>query len=77
MGTAGVPEAYPVLFNRGSNFCGGGGGGGRVSNWSSYPKYSNGKVWANIIEPDQMPQNAASDQGLHYLLPYSNFRHLR
>ena len=24
-------------------------------------------IWANSVDPDQMPQNAASDQGLHCL----------
>ena len=29
--------------------------------------YSDRQVWANSIDPDQMLQNAASDQGLHCL----------
>ena len=34
-----------------------------------YSKYSNRWVWANSVDPDQTPQNAASDQGLHCLSP--------
>ena len=34
-----------------------------------YPKFWNRLAIANIVDPDQMPQNAASDQGLH-CLPY-------
>ena len=26
-----------------------------------------GQAWANCVDPDQMPQNVASDQGLHCL----------
>ena len=33
-----------------------------------YPKYSQRQVWANSVDPDQMPQNVASDLGLHCLL---------
>ena len=32
-----------------------------------YAKYSDRAVWANSVDPDQTPQNAASDQGLHCL----------
>ena len=32
-----------------------------------YPKCSNSQAWANSADPDQMPQNVASDQGLHCL----------
>ena len=32
-----------------------------------YYKYCHRQSWANSVEPDQTPQNAASDQGLHYL----------
>ena len=32
-----------------------------------YSKYSDRQVWANSVDPDQMLQNAASDQGLHCL----------
>ena len=35
--------------------------------YSNNPKYRDRQAWANIVDPDQMPQNAASDQGLHYL----------
>ena len=31
-----------------------------------YPKHSDQHVWANSVDPDQMPRNVASDQGLHY-----------
>ena len=30
-----------------------------------YPKYSGWRALANSVDPDQMPQNVASDQGLH------------
>ena len=33
----------------------------------SYPKYWDRQVWVNSADPDQMPQNVASDQGLHCL----------
>ena len=33
------------------------------------PKYWDRRAFANSVDPDQMPQNAASDQGLH-CLPY-------
>ena len=32
-----------------------------------YHKYSDRQAWANSIEPDEMPQNAASHLGLHWL----------
>ena len=28
-----------------------------------YPKYSDRQIWANSVDPDQTPHNAASDQG--------------
>ena len=31
------------------------------------PKYWDRQAWANSVDPDQMPQNAASYQGLHCL----------
>ena len=31
------------------------------------PKYWDRQAWVNSVDPDQMPQNAASDQGLHRL----------
>ena len=31
------------------------------------PKYWNKQAWANSADPDEMPQNAAFDQGLHCL----------
>ena len=33
-----------------------------------YPKYSNRRTLANSADPNQTPQNAASDQDLHSLL---------
>ena len=33
----------------------------------AYLSYSERQVWANIVDRDQMPQYAASDQGLHCL----------
>ena len=64
-----LPVAYPGFSNGG-----GGGGGGvqhflEVSDGSSYLKYSNRKVKANSLDPNQTPQNAASDPGL-YCLPH-------
>ena len=32
-----------------------------------YPKYSDRNVFANNVDPDQTPQNAVSDLGLHCL----------
>ena len=32
-----------------------------------YPKYSDRQACANSVDPDQTPQNAASDQGLRCL----------
>ena len=32
-----------------------------------YAKFTDRLAWANSVYPDQTPQNAASDQGLHYL----------
>ena len=36
--------------------------------------YLGGQAWANSVDPDQMLQNAASDQGLHYLPLIQHFR---
>ena len=33
------------------------------------PKYWDRQAFANSVDPDQLPQNVASDQGLH-CLPY-------
>ena len=30
------------------------------------PKYWDRQAWANSVDPDQMPQNVASDQGPHF-----------
>ena len=41
------------------------------------PKYWDRLAWANSVDPDQMLQNAASDQGLHWLpLIQHYFRHI-
>ena len=29
--------------------------------------YLDRQAWANSVDPDQIPQNAESDQGLHWL----------
>ena len=50
---------------------GGVGGGVGEEKYHNNPKYWDKKAFANSVDPDQMPQNAASDQGLHYL-PYRN-----
>ena len=34
-----------------------------------YPKYWGKQAWTNSVDPDQMPQNVASDHGLHFLPP--------
>ena len=42
-----------------------------------YPTYSDRQAWANSVDPDQTPQNAASDLGLHRLpLIQQCFRHI-
>ena len=35
--------------------------------YQNNPKYWDSGVWENSADADQMPQSAASDQGLHYL----------
>ena len=41
------------------------------------PKYWDRQAWANSVDPDQMLQNAASDQGLQCLpLIKHHFRHI-
>ena len=41
------------------------------------PKYWDSQVYENSADPDQMPQNAASDQGLHRLpLVQQYFKHI-
>ena len=35
--------------------------------YHSYPEYLDKPAWANSVDPGQMPQNAASDQGEHCL----------
>ena len=40
-----------------------------LGDYDSYPKYWARQAFANSVDPDQTPQNAASDQGLH-CLPY-------
>ena len=44
-----------------------GGGGWICSNFCTYSTYLDRQAWANSVDPDQMPQNASSDQGLHCL----------
>ena len=51
-------------------------GGSIWSSYCTYPQNSNRQAWANSVDPDQMPQNAESDQGLHGFLWSSNFRHV-
>ena len=43
------------------------GGGSIKSYYRSYSTYSDRQAWVNSVDPDQTPQNAASDQGLHFL----------
>ena len=38
-----------------------------VTDYHIYHKYSDRQAWANSVDPDEMPQNVASHQGLHYL----------
>ena len=38
-----------------------------------FPKFSDRQAWPNSLDPDQMLQNAASDQGLHCLLLIQQF----
>ena len=38
-------------------------------------KYADWQAWANCVDPDQMLQNAASDQGLHCLPLIHQFLH--
>ena len=35
---------------------------------------SDRRTWANSVDPDQTPQNAASDLGLHYLPLIQQFK---
>ena len=42
-------------------------GGLMWSYYRTYSTYSVRQAWANSVDPDQTPQNAASDQGLHCL----------
>ena len=37
------------------------------SEYCNNPKYWDRQAWANSVDPDQMPQNVASDQGLQCL----------
>ena len=49
----------------------------REKNCHKNPKYWDWQAWANSVDPDQMPQNAASGQGLHCLqLIQQFFRHI-
>ena len=38
-----------------------------LQTYHNNPKYWDRQAWANSVDPDQMLQNAASDQGLHCL----------
>ena len=48
------------------------------SNYQNNRKYWDRQAFANSVDPEQMPQNVESDQGLHYL-PYIQqyFRHIK
>ena len=35
--------------------------------YHNQPKFSNGQVWANSVDPDQIAPEEQSDQGLHCL----------
>ena len=39
-------------------------------------KYWDRQAWANSEDPDQNPQNAASDHGLHCLPLFQQFLHI-
>ena len=39
----------------------------KLQTYRSDPKYWDRQAWANCVDLDQTPQNAASDQGLHCL----------
>ena len=52
---------------------GGGGGGSIWFSYCSYCTYSKRQAWAISVDPDQTPQNAAFDQGLHCLLLTQQF----
>ena len=41
--------------------------------YQNNPKYWDRQAWANSADPDQMPQNVASDLGLHCLLLIPHF----
>ena len=48
-----------------------------LSTYHKNPKYWDRQACANSVDPDQMPQNAASDQGLHCLpLVQQYFKHI-
>ena len=38
-----------------------------LSKYHNNPEYWDRQAWANRVDPDQMPNNTASDQGLHHL----------
>ena len=38
---------------------------------SFYPKNYDRQAWANSVDPDQMPRNAASDKRLYFCVPLS------
>ena len=46
------------------------------SSYHNNPEYWDRQAWANSVDPDQTPQNAPSDQDLHYIpLIQHYFRH--
>ena len=51
-----------------------------MNKWRLYrnkPKYWDRQAYANSVDPDQTPLNAASDQGLHCLLLVQQyFKHI-
>ena len=51
---------------------------GQTQYYHNIPKYLDRYAYTNSVDPDQMPQNAASDQGLP-CLPYIQlyFRHIK
>ena len=44
-----------------------------ITYYHFYPKYLDGQARADSVNPDQMLQNAASDQGFHCLLLIQQF----
>ena len=40
-----------------------------------FTRYSESQVWANSVDPDQMPRSAASDLGLHLFATHTEILH--